>query len=122
MRFTENHHWVCLDEKGIATVGITTFAQKELGEIVYVELPPVGHRVALGEEVAVLESNKAAADLYTPLSGEIQAVNTSLQESTSSLNESPEGKGWLFKMALSDPKELDHLLSQETYLALITPQ
>lgn len=114
MKFTESHEWIELKE-GIATVGISDHAQHELGEIVYVELPKVGNEVKAGEEAAVLESTKAAADIYAPVSGKIQEVNTLLGENPGLVNESPEDAGWLFKMVVANPHELDFLLDPDAY-------
>jgi len=119
MHFTQSHEWISV-ENGIGIVGITDFAQHELGEIVYVELPPVGKKVKAGEEIAVLESTKAAADIYTPVSGEIVAINQQLQHSVEKINLAAESEGWLFKIRLADPKELDLLLGKESYLQLVT--
>jgi len=118
MRFTPSHEWIEV-ENGIGIVGITEFAQHELGEIVYVELPPVGKKVKAGEEIAVLESTKAAADIYTPVSGEIVAINQQLHHSIDRINRAAESEGWLFKIKLANPKELDALLGKESYLELV---
>lgn len=118
MQFTKTHEWVAV-EKDVATVGITDYAQKELGDIVYVELPKVGHTVRAEEEIAVLESTKAAVDLYSPLSGEIVAANESLKEFPEKINGSPEQEGWLFKIKVTRPDELKKLLDKKTYLNLI---
>ncbi len=114
MKYTESHEWVRL-EGALATVGITDYAQKELGDIVYVELPAIGHSVQAGDEVVVLESTKAAVDIYTPVSGEIAEVNTSLRESPEKVNASAEGEGWLFKIKLSQPEQLEAFLDEKGY-------
>lgn len=120
MYFTESHEWISLQsDKKIGSVGITDHAQKELGEIVFIELPRIGHRVKRGEEVAVLESTKAAADVYAPLSGKIVAVNEALRKDPSLLNRAPESTGWLFQIEITDPKELQNLLGREEYLRQI---
>ncbi|MBS0621158.1 MAG: glycine cleavage system protein GcvH [Verrucomicrobia bacterium] len=118
MRFTDSHEWIRV-EGGIGTVGITDHAQKELGEVVYIELPPVGKKVRAGEEVAVLESTKAAADIYAPIGGKIVEVNQELVDYIHYINSGAEGKGWLFKIAIENPRELDHLLKKEEYLKLV---
>jgi glycine cleavage system H protein len=119
MRFTESHEWILIDgDKG--TVGITEYAQKELGEIVYIELPKVGQQVKMGEEVCVLESTKAAADVYAPVSGKIIAVNEGLQKKPSSINQSAQSSGWLFQIEISHPKECEHLLSASKYHSLVS--
>ncbi|NRA90081.1 MAG: glycine cleavage system protein GcvH [Simkaniaceae bacterium] len=110
MKYTDSHEWY-LDKK----VGISKYAGKELGEIVYVELPKVGQKVSAGEEVAVLESTKAAADIYSPISGTICAVNGKLKEDVNLLNTSPEGDGYLFEIEPADPKELEALMSHDEY-------
>jgi glycine cleavage system H protein len=119
MFFTDSHEWICVEE-GIGIVGITAHAQKELGEIVFVDLPPVGKQLRAGEEVAVLESTKAAADIYSPVSGEVVAVNTVLKADVDLLNRSPERDGWLFKIKVTKSSEFEELMNQEQYAALIT--
>lgn len=116
MKFTETHEWIN-HKDGTGIVGVTEYAQKELGDIVYVELPKVGKDIRKGEEAAVLESTKAAADVYAPVSGKITEVNSSLNDTPELVNNSPEGRGWLFKITMSDPKELDSLLDTEAYKA-----
>ncbi len=118
MKYTPSHEWIQI-EGAIGTVGITEYAQKELGEVVYVELPVVGKSVLLGEEVAVLESTKAAADIYAPVSGEVIAVNEALRQSADLVNASPEQQGWLFKMKLHRQEEDYVLLTQEQYKELL---
>jgi glycine cleavage system H protein len=115
MKFTESHEWI-LVENGIGTVGITDAAQRELGEVVYVELPFVGKHVKAGQEIAVLESTKAAADIYSPVSGEIVEINQRLVDFVQDINRSAENEGWLFKIKLTHPKELDELLTRQQYL------
>ena len=114
MKFSETHEWINVED-GVGTVGVSNFAQKELGDIVYVELPQVGKTVKAGEEAAVLESTKAAADVYTPVSGTIVEVNTALTSASEMVNKSPEQEGWLFKIELSSPQELDKLLEAKDY-------
>lgn len=117
MRYTETHEWVEIDEERHAIVGITDYAQRELGDVVYVELPQVGKEVAKGDEVAVLESTKAASDIYTPLSGKIIAVNEALAESPELINSAAESEGWIFKLAPSNRAEMEELLTPEQYNA-----
>jgi len=119
MKFTESHEWIQVQGQ-VGTVGITDYAQRELGDVVYIELPKVGVKVQKGAEVCVLESTKAAADVYTPVSGKIIAVNDGLVIAPSTINESAETKAWLFKIELSHPKETESLLSLAEYQALIT--
>lgn len=119
MKFTETHEWIEI-KHGIGTVGVTDYAQRELGDIVYVELPKVGKAVKKEDEVVVLESTKAAAVVYAPISGIITTVNTSLSASSELVNTSPEGEGWLFKIEPSNIHEMDILLNRDAYTQLIT--
>jgi glycine cleavage system H protein len=119
--FTESHEWIAVSGNR-GKVGITKHAQNELGEIVYVELPKLGDMVQVGVEVCVLESTKAAADVYAPVSGKILAVHEVLKQNTHSLNDDPESSGWLFEIELSNPKELDRLMNKDEYQALISFQ
>jgi glycine cleavage system H protein len=119
MKFTETHEWIDI-KNGVGTVGVTEYAQKELGDIVYVELPKVGKEVKKGEEAVVLESTKAAADVYAPVSGKIVEVNLALIEASELVNTFPEKDGWLFKLTLSNPEEFDSLLDKETYQAKLS--
>lgn len=112
MKFTDTHEWIVVKD-GVGIVGVTQYAQKELGDIVYVELPKIGSEVKRGQEAAVLESTKAAADVYSPVSGKIVEVNLVLKDTSELVNSSPEKEGWLFKLALSDPQEFDSLSDKE---------
>jgi len=114
--YAASHEWLKLGDDGIATVGISDFAQSELGDVVYVELPEVGSDVNAKDEVSVVESVKTASDIYSPVSGEIVAVNDSLDDSPESLNSGPYDEGWLFKIKLNNEAELDELLSAEDYI------
>ena len=117
MRYTESHEWI--EEGGNPKkVGITEHAQKELGDIVYVELPKIGSQVKKGQEVAVLESTKAAADIYAPLSGKIVEVNEKLKENPALLNTSPEQEGWIYKLEGGDG-DLSSLLTKEQYQKMV---
>lgn len=116
MKFTPSHEWILVQDN-IGTVGVTQYAQKELGEIVYVELPEVGKEVKAGAEAAVLESTKAAADVYSPVSGTIIEVNKTLSSASELVNKSPEKEGWLFKIKLSNAAELDVLMDAASYQA-----
>lgn len=116
MKFTETHEWIEV-QGDVGTVGVTEHAQKELGDIVYVELPKVGKNVKAGEEAVVLESTKAAADVYSPVSGTIVEVNQALQQTAELVNRSAESGGWLFKIKLSQPQEIDKLLDAASYRA-----
>lgn len=119
MKYTDSHEWIRMDGKK-GTVGISSHAQKELGEIVYIELPKVGDEVVAEDEVAVLESTKAAADIYTPVSGTITKINTELAQDVTALNEAPESAGWLFEIEVKDESELRNLLSSAAYSELIS--
>ena len=120
-KYSDTHEWVDFKD-GIATVGVTHFAQQELGEVVYVELPEIGKTVNVGEEVAVLESTKAAADIYSPLTGTITEVNHKLDTASELVNKSPEKEGWLFKMKPTDPNEINKLMDEITYKGLVSGQ
>ena len=119
MKFSDSHEWIHVEEGTSAIVGITEHAQKELGDIVYVELPEVGKKVKLGQEVVVLESTKAAADVYSPVSGTITEVNQNLKTSPDKVNHSPEKEGWLFKINLDQPEQLDLLMDRQAYEKMI---
>ena len=118
IKYTNSHEWI-LKEEDIGTVGITTYAQKELGAIVFAGLPPVGKTLAMGEEAAILESTKAAADIYSPVSGEVIEINPELAISPSLINSFPEDLGFLFKIKIKNLNELETLLSKENYLKMI---
>jgi glycine cleavage system H protein len=117
LRFTKDHEWLRM-EGNIATVGITPFAQEKLGDLVFVELPSVGATFDTGAVAATVESVKAAADVYAPVAGEVTAVNEGLAEQPGLVNAEPTGNGWLFKMKLADPAEVDALLDEKAYDAL----
>ncbi|QZD91148.1 glycine cleavage system protein GcvH [Qipengyuania aurantiaca] len=112
--FTDEHEWIDL-EGDTATVGITDFAQGQLGDIVFVELPEVGTMVEKGKDAAVVESVKAASDVYAPLSGEVVEVNDGLEDDPALVNSSPEEDGWFFKMTVSDKAELEGLMDDKAY-------
>lgn len=118
-KFSDSHEWV-LPEKNSAIVGITAHAQRELGEIIFIQFPEVGSLVQAGQEVVVLESTKAAADIYTPVSGTVIEVNEVLKKDIHLLNEFPEKEGWLLKIALTDLSELNDLYDHEQYLEMIS--
>lgn len=119
MKYTNSHEWVKLESEQTACVGITFYAQKELGTIVYVQLPLLGKQVRADQEVAVLESTKAAIDIYSPVSGIITEVNQQLELNPGWINEFPENKGWLYKVQLVNKEELDHLIDEESYQNLV---
>lgn len=118
VRFTEDHEWVKVDGD-IATVGITDHAQEQLGDVVFVELPETGRTVARGDEAAVVESVKAASEVYAPLSGEVVEVNGALEAEPGTINADAEGTGWFMKIRLSDPAELDGLMDEAAYKAFV---
>ncbi len=118
LRFTDSHEWIAL-EGNRAKVGISEYAQKELGEIVAIELPKVGQKIRAGEEICVLESTKAAADVYAPVSGTVVSVNEALLKNPHALNQAPESSGWLFEVELSERREFDRLLIPSEYQTLI---
>ena len=117
-RYTKDHEWIRLDGD-VATVGITEHAQEQLGDIVYVELPEIGRKVTKGGDAAVVESVKAASDVYSPVSGEVVAINDALGSSPGAINEESEGKGWFFRLKLTSPDELNELMSAEQYKAFL---
>ena len=114
LRYTETHEWVSLNGTS-ATVGISDHAQKEISDVVFVELAKIGRQAKQKESVMVIESVKAAFDIYAPLSGKITAVNEKLKEKPELVNQSPFGEGWLYKMEISDPKEWDSLMTEDQY-------
>jgi glycine cleavage system H protein len=117
-RFTKDHEWIRVDG-GIGTVGITHHAQDQLGDVVFVELPVVGRKAAKGETVAVVESVKAASDVYAPIAGEVTEANTALADQPSLVNEDAEGKAWFFKLRIADAAELDGLMDRAAYEAFV---
>ena len=116
IRFTEDHEWVRI-EGDVAMVGITEYAQEQLGDIVFVELPEVGASMSQGDEAAVIESVKAASDIYAPISGEVGQVNGALDAEPAIVNQDAQGDGWLFTMSISDVGELDNLMEADAYEA-----
>jgi glycine cleavage system H protein len=114
LRYTETHEW-CRLENGLVTVGITHHAQELLGDLVYVELPELEQTVSVGQELCVVESVKAASDVYAPLAGRVIAINTALEKSPELVNQDPYGAGWLFKLQVTDVHALDNLYTAENY-------
>jgi glycine cleavage system H protein len=121
LRYTKEHEWVRA-EGDIVTVGITPFAQEQLGDVVYVELPEVGRKVEQGKEMAVVESVKAASEVYAPLTGEVVEVNTALTDAPATVNEDALGKGWFVKLKIADQGQLAGLLDEAAYKALCDAQ
>jgi glycine cleavage system H protein len=117
-RFTKDHEWIRV-EGDIATIGITNHAQGQLGDIVFVEVPEVGRKAAQGEAVAVVESVKAASDVYSPVAGEVMEVNGDLAGTPALVNEDAEGRAWFFKIRVANPGELDALMDRAAYDAFV---
>lgn len=118
LRYSESHEWVRL-EGDIATIGISVFAQEQLGDVVYVELPAVGSAVTKGKNVAVVESVKAASEIYAPVSGIVVEANATIIDNPALVNEAPLAAGWFFKVKIADAGELAGLLDEAAYLALV---
>lgn len=114
LRFTKDHEWVLLDGK-IATVGITQYAQGQLGDIVFVEVPAVGKTLTAGGEAAVVESVKAASEVYSPVAGTVKEGNAALPDAPETVNQDPQGKGWFFKMEVANPADVEALMDQAAY-------
>jgi len=118
-KYSKEHEWVRVDDGGIATVGITDFAQDQLGDIVYLALPEVGSRVGQFEKCGEVESVKSVSDLYSPIGGEVVERNDLAIDTPELVNQSPYGEGWLWQVRLDNPSELENLLDQEQYEALV---
>lgn len=118
MKFSEQHEWINVSQN-IGTVGITDYAQHQLGDIVFAELPVIGKVVTKGDEAAVVESVKAASEIYTPVSGTVIEVNTNLQNNPDLINTDPHANGWIFKIQLSNMGEVDQLMDENTYKTFI---
>ncbi|MFQ5956791.1 MAG: glycine cleavage system protein GcvH [Candidatus Brocadiales bacterium] len=116
--YTKTHEWVRTSDSGQAVVGLTAYAQEQLRDVVFIELPKVGRKVRAKDPCAVVESVKAAFDIYAPVSGEVVSVNTELEDSPQLVNEDPYGKGWIFAIKMTNPNELKALLSAEDYKEL----
>eukprot|EP01113_Clastostelium_recurvatum_P000860 TRINITY_DN1037_c0_g1_i1.p1 TRINITY_DN1037_c0_g1~~TRINITY_DN1037_c0_g1_i1.p1 ORF type:complete len:166 (+),score=42.85 TRINITY_DN1037_c0_g1_i1:48-500(+) len=114
-RYTPSHEWISLDQSGVGTVGITDFAQNALGDVVYVELPEVGKKVAAKGTMSVVESVKAASDVYSPVSGTVVEVNSKLADQPSMINKSATTDGWMVKLKVDNPKDVEKLLDQAAY-------
>ena len=115
LRYTASHEWVRREGDGTVSIGITDHAQEQLGDVVFVEAPQPGRKVAAGESVGVVESVKAASDIYAPVSGEVIEVNSTLPDNPSLLNTDPHGSGWIFKLAVAEPAELKTLMDAAAY-------
>jgi glycine cleavage system H protein len=121
LRYTKSHEWVRMTDQ-LAEVGITDFAQQQLSDITYVDLPEIGARFEVGEEVAVVESIKAASDIYAPISGEIAEINTALADSPEVINNDPYGNAWLFRIKPDNPDDVESLLTPAAYKALVSEE
>lgn len=121
LRFTTDHEWIRLDGD-LAVVGISEYAQSQLGDVVYVELPEVGRRLEKGGEAAIVESVKAASEVYAPVSGEVVEVNEAIAADPAKVNADPMGEGWFIKLRLADPNELDGLLDAPAYQRFVEQQ
>ena len=119
LKYASSHEWARLEEDGTVTVGITDHAQEALGDVVFVELPEVGTTLAAAEEAGVVESVKAASDIYAPVSGKVVAINEDLETDPALINADPYGDGWLFELELIDPEELDGMKDAEAYKELL---
>lgn len=115
LKYLSSHEWARLEEDGTVTVGISDHAQEALGDVVYVETPEVGVTLAAGDEAGVVESVKAASDIYSPVSGEVVAVNEALEEAPETVNSSPYDEGWFFRLKPSDLSELENMLDADAY-------
>ncbi|MGW4488901.1 glycine cleavage system protein GcvH [Amycolatopsis sp. NPDC004368] len=120
LRYTEEHEWVATREGALVRVGITEYAQDQLGDVVFVDLPEVGKHVDAGDAFGEVESTKSVSELFAPVDGEIVAVNSAVADSPELINSDPYGEGWLVEIRLDDPAGLDALLEAEAYQALIT--
>ncbi|WP_163575874.1 glycine cleavage system protein GcvH [Halomonas faecis] len=119
LRYNDSHEWVLDNGDGTATIGITDHAQEALGDVVFVELPDVGRTLAKGDEFGVVESVKAASDLYAPVAGDIVEVNEALEDAPETVNETPYEDGWIMKVRLADASDIDALLDADAYQALV---
>jgi len=120
--YSDSHEWVLDNGDGSVTVGITDHAQEALGDVVFVELPEAGRELDAGDEFGVIESVKAASDLYAPLAGEVIEVNEALEDAPETVNDSPYGDGWILKLKLADQGDLESLLSAEAYADLVAAE
>ena len=120
LKYSREHEWVSVDAEGIATIGITDYAQSELGDVVYVQLPSVGDRTVANGKIGEIESVKSVSDVFCPVSGEVVEVNSALEQSPEKVNEEPFGDGWMFRVRMDDPGELESLLSAGDYQSFLS--
>ena len=118
VKYSQEHEWISV-EGDLGTIGITPYAQEQLGDVVFVQLPQAGRKVAKGEACAVVESVKAASDIYAPVSGEVTEANAALADTPGDVNAEPTGKGWFFRLKLSNKSELDGLMDDAAYSAFV---
>lgn len=118
LKYTKSHEWILAGDDGQVTIGITDHAQELLGDMVFIELPEVDKELAVGEECAVVESVKAASDVYAPLAGAVVAVNEQLADAPELINDDPYGEGWMFRLQIADVSELDGLMDADAYAAI----
>ncbi|QOW21900.1 MULTISPECIES: glycine cleavage system protein GcvH [Lysobacteraceae] len=119
LKFLKSHEWVRVEDDGTVTIGISDHAQGMLGDLVYVELPAVGDRVEVGNACAVVESVKAASDIYAPVTGTVEAINDALEDKPETINEDAFGEGWMFTIKIEDPDQLNDLLDPDAYTAMV---
>lgn len=118
-KFSKDHEWIMVEDNQVAKIGITDYAQKQLGDIVFVDLPALGKIVSKGSEAAVVESVKAASEVYAPIDGEIILVNDKLTGDPALVNNKPESDGWFFKLKITDASQLNELMDEQTYKAYL---
>ena len=118
IRYTNDHEWIRLDGD-VGTVGISDYAQTQLGDVVYVELPPIGKKIAKGDEAAIVELVKAASEVYAPVAGEVVAINADLEGAPATVNEDAEGRGWFLKLKVADVAAVETLMDEEQYKAFL---
>ena len=118
LKFSEDHEWILIDGD-VGTVGITTYAQEQLGDVVFIELPEAGQALEKGGDAAVVESVKAASEVYAPLTGEVTESNVALTDDPAQVNSDPQGAGWFFKLTIADPSELEGLMDEAAYKTFI---
>jgi glycine cleavage system H protein len=122
VKYTVEHEWLRVEADGVVTIGITDFAQGHLGDLVFVQLPEVGAQLAKGDEAAVIESVKAASEIMMPVAGTVTEINETLADQPENINQDPMGAGWFFKMKVSDAAELNSLMDESAYAAMIKGQ